>query len=92
MSLSLLDAMAFGACVICSDIAPNLAVVGDAGLSFKVLDAADLRSRLDEIMSDPERAETLRADARQRIDEEFTWDSVAARWDRLYRSLSNGKR
>jgi glycosyltransferase involved in cell wall biosynthesis len=92
MSLSLLDAMAFGACVICSDIAPNLAVVGDAGLSFKVLDAADLRSRLDEIMSDPERAEALRAAARQRIDEEFTWDSVAARWDRLYRSVSNGTR
>ncbi|MGJ3628296.1 glycosyltransferase [Sphingomonas sp. MMS24-JH45] len=39
MSLSLLDGMAFGACVICSDIAPNLAI-GDAGLSFRVLDTA----------------------------------------------------
>lgn len=88
MSLSLLDAMAFGACVICSDIPPNMAVVGDAGLSFRVLDASDLRDRLDGIMADPVRADRLRAAAKQRIDEEFTWDSVAARWDRLYRSLS----
>jgi glycosyltransferase involved in cell wall biosynthesis len=88
MSLSLLDAMAFGACVICSDIPPNMAVVGDAGLSSRVLDASDLRDRLDGIMADPVRADRLRAAAKQRIDEEFTWDSVAARWDRLYRSLS----
>lgn len=88
MSLSLLDAMAFGACVICSDIPPNLAVVGEAGVPFKVLDVEDLRTSLQGIMADPDRAERLRAAAKQRIDDEFTWDSVAARWDRLYRSLS----
>jgi glycosyltransferase involved in cell wall biosynthesis len=89
MSLSLLDAMAFGACVICSDIAPNMAVVGDAGLSFAVLDATDLRARLGEIMAAPERAEALRLAARKRIDEEFTWDSVTDRWDALYKSLAS---
>lgn len=88
MSLSLLDGMAFGACVICSDIAPNLAVVGDAGLSFRVLDAADLRARLAEIMADPERADRLRVAARKRIGEEFTWDRVTERWDALYRKLA----
>lgn len=89
MSLSLLDAMAFGACVICSDIAPNLAVVGDAGLSFKVLDAGDLRRRLEEIMVDPDRAERLRKAARARIDAEFSWNSITDRWDDLYRSIAS---
>lgn len=88
MSLSLLDGMAFGACVICSDIAPNLAVVGDAGLSFRVLDAANLRARLAEIMADPDRAEQLRIAARKRISEEFTWDRVAQHWDALYRDVA----
>lgn len=88
MSLSLLDAMAFGACVICSNIAPNLAVVGDAGLSFQVLDAADLRARLGEIMADPERAERLRHAARARISAEFTWDKVTDRWETLYKELT----
>ena len=84
MSLSLLDAMAFGACVICSNIAPNLAVVGEAGLSFRVRDGADLRARLAEIMSDPLRANQLRYAAQARISAEFTWDAVTDRWDRLY--------
>jgi glycosyltransferase involved in cell wall biosynthesis len=88
MSLSLLDAMAFGACVICSDIAPNLAVVGDAGLSFRVLDAADLRGRLAEIIADPARAEALRVAALTRIGEEFTWDKVTDRWDELYQEMT----
>jgi glycosyltransferase involved in cell wall biosynthesis len=88
MSLSLLDGMAFGACVICSNIAPNLAVVGDAGLSFQVLDVADLRARLAEIMADPDRAEQLRIVARKRIIEEFTWDRVAQRWDALYQDVA----
>jgi glycosyltransferase involved in cell wall biosynthesis len=87
MSLSLLDAMAFGACVICSDIAPNVAVVGDAGLHFKVLDVADLRARLIDIIADPKRAGTLREAARKRISAEFTWDKVTDRWEELYRRL-----
>jgi glycosyltransferase involved in cell wall biosynthesis len=88
MSLSLLDAMAFGACVICSDIAPNLAVVGDSGMTFKVGDAKDLRKRLAEVMVGPERAERLREQARQRISDEFTWDRVVERWEALYREVA----
>jgi glycosyltransferase involved in cell wall biosynthesis len=88
MSLSLLDAMAFGACVICSNILPNLAVVGEAGLSFQVLDAADLRARLAEIMADPDRAEALREAARARISEEFSWDRIAERWAKLYEDVA----
>lgn len=87
MSLSLLDAMAFGCCVICSDIAPNLAVVGKAGLSFPVGNAGELRNRLETVMSDPEGAEELRKTARQRINEEFDWDKVADRWEALYREV-----
>lgn len=88
MSLSLLDGMAFGACVICSNIAPNLAVIGDAGLSFRVLDVADLRTKLIGIMADPDRAEELRIAARKRISEEFTWDRVAYRWNALYQDVA----
>jgi glycosyltransferase involved in cell wall biosynthesis len=88
MSLSLLDAMGFGACVVCSDIAPNKTVVGDAGLTFKVLDATDLRARLAEIMADPDRAERLRVEAKARIDAEFSWDSIAKRWNKVYHAIA----
>jgi glycosyltransferase involved in cell wall biosynthesis len=87
MSLSLLDAMAFGACVVCSDIPPNLAVIGDAGLSFRVGDAADLREKIAQLLADPAKAKSLGAAARQRIDSEFAWERIVERWDRLYREL-----
>ncbi|MGD9812718.1 MAG: glycosyltransferase family 4 protein [Sphingobium sp.] len=86
MSLSLLDAMGFGACVISSDIPPNKTVVGDAGMTFRVLDVADLRARLEEIMADPERAEAYRTAARARISAEFSWDVITGRWLEVYDS------
>lgn len=91
MSLSLLDAMGFGACVICSDILPNKTVVGDAGVTFKVLDTADLRSKLEGIMADPQRAEALRIAARARIDSNFNWDHVADRWLAEFEKLYDDK-
>lgn len=87
MSLSLLDGMAYGACIITSDIPANAFVVGDAGVTFKVRDAADLRAALETIMREPERAEALRRAAKRRMTEEFHWDAVVRQWDRLYQDV-----
>jgi glycosyltransferase involved in cell wall biosynthesis len=87
MSLSLLDAMAFGACVICSDIPANAYVVSDAGLTFPVGDVAALRARLREVISDPVRAQRLREAALRRFTNEFHWDEIVLRWEEVYRSL-----
>lgn len=87
MSLSLLDAMAFGACTVSSDIPANVAVVADAGRSFRVGDAAHLASVLEELLDDPEQMKALRIAARTRITTDFTWDAVADRWVALYEEL-----
>lgn len=84
MSLSLLDALAFGACAICSDIPPNVQVLGDAGVAFKSLDATDLRDKLAMLMADPEWAERLRVAALARATADFGWDEVVKQWDKLY--------
>lgn len=84
MSLSLLDAMAFGACVVCSDIGPNRTVVGDAGVTFAVGDDRALRGELDRLLADPDRAADLRAAAQKRIDLEYHWDRVVERWIAMY--------
>jgi glycosyltransferase involved in cell wall biosynthesis len=84
MSLSLLDAMAFGACVICSDIPANAYVVADAGLTFPVGDVAALRERLRAVLGDPQRAEALRAAAKARISSEFHWSKITEQWEALY--------
>lgn len=88
MSLSLLDAMAFGACIVTSGIPANAYVVGDAGVTFKVGDADALRGALDRIISDPGLAERLRGAARQRMSEEFHWDAIVRRWETLYLNVA----
>jgi glycosyltransferase involved in cell wall biosynthesis len=87
MSLSLLDAMAFGTCIVASDIPANAEVVGDSGLLFRTGSVADLRGKLEEILSDPERAETCRTAALQRMSTEFNWDKIVQQWDGLYARL-----
>ncbi|WP_119300606.1 glycosyltransferase family 4 protein [Dongia deserti] len=87
MSLSLLDAMAFGACIICSDIPANAYVVSDAGLTFPAGDVGALRARLQEVISDPAHAQHLRDAALRRINNEFSWDQIAQRWEEAYRRV-----
>ena len=87
MSLSLLDAMAFGACVIASDIPPNAYVVADAGLTFPVRDMLGLRACLKRVLDNPEETERFRKAAKARISSEFHWDRIALKWETLYQNL-----
>ena len=87
MSLALLDAMAFGACVVASDIAPNADVVGGAGILFASGSADDLARKLEQLLGDPDRAQKLRAMARQRMTSEFDWDKIARQWEEVYLGL-----
>ena len=87
MSLSLLDGMAYGACIVTSDIPANAYVVGDAGITFRVGDTDDLRAVLEQIIKSPESADALRRAAKQRMTQEFHWDAVVRRWERLYRDI-----
>ena len=89
MSLTLLDAMAFGSCIIASDIPANADVVSDAGVLFKTGDADDLKSKLVELINDPELVQLYRKRARSRITQDFTWGKVARQWEALYNRLHN---
>jgi glycosyltransferase involved in cell wall biosynthesis len=88
MSLSLLDALAFGACNICSDIPANIEVVGDTGLPFKCGNIVDLRDKLEQVARNDKQVETLRAAARERMRTELSWDGIAGQWEQLYREVA----
>lgn len=87
MSLALLDAMAFGACVVASNIAPNADVVGDSGTLFASGSSDDLAQKLDELLGNPERAQSFRDAARKRMTSEFDWDRIAHQWEEVYLGL-----
>ena len=87
MSLALLDAMAFGACIVASDIPANLDVVGDSGAFFTTANATALAQRLQEIIDDPSKADGYRTAARQRITSDYDWDRIARQWEQVYLGL-----
>jgi glycosyltransferase involved in cell wall biosynthesis len=84
MSLSLLDAMAFGACIVTSDIAANADVIGGAGLTFSTGSPESLAEKLRQVLANPDQAQAFRVAAKARMTSEFHWDRVAERWESLY--------
>lgn len=84
MSLSLLEAMAHAKCVIVSDIPENREVIGDAALTFKVGDVADLARLIDKIDRDPDGVSRIGAKAVARVKEAFDWRKIVDQLERVY--------
>lgn len=85
MPMSLLEAMAYGRCCVTSDVPECADVLGNAGLTFKKGDSADLRRVLREVLADPEGTVHLGGIARERVNSAYDWDSVVERTLALYR-------
>lgn len=87
LPIVLLEALAYGAPVLASDIAPNVEVLGENGEYFKAGDATQLAVRLGECL---ERQADLRVRAeaiRERALAEYDWSRVAEATSRLYATL-----
>jgi glycosyltransferase involved in cell wall biosynthesis len=74
--LPVLEAMARGVPVACSDRASLPEVAGDAALLFDPGDPAAIAAAIETLLGDPARADRLRAAGRERA-AEFTWDRTA---------------
>lgn len=87
---ALIEAMAFGNCVIAHDTAENLETIGDAGFAYNgKAGAADLERVLAHLLADPELVADYAARAKQRADTVYTWDSVTDAYERLFYTLCN---
>jgi len=87
--LTVIEAMAHGACIVASDIPPHRELLGDAGVLVPVGDAAALAEALRWVSTDAAaaRAIGLRAQARLAASDEYQWDGVAARTAEVLASL-----
>jgi glycosyltransferase involved in cell wall biosynthesis len=84
--LPALEAMAFGAPVVCSDAASLPEVVGEAALLVPPGDPDLLAEALGRVLRDPGLAEDLRARGRARA-AAFTWARAAEETVSVYREL-----
>jgi glycosyltransferase involved in cell wall biosynthesis len=89
-SPALLQAMGYGACVVVNSLPEALVVAGDAALPFALHDPDDLARKIEQVLADPELAESFREKARERVRAEYSWDAVTEAHRSLYERLLNG--
>ena len=79
--LTVIEAMAHGACIVASDIPPHRELIADSGVLVPVGDPRALADALRQVNRDPAAAAALGRLARARVaaSDEYQWDGVAAR-------------
>ena len=78
------EALGAGNCVVVNDHAPNLEVIGDAGVSYRGADGAvGLRRVLQALLDDPGAVASYRERAAARALAEYSWDAVTLRYEEL---------
>ena len=87
LSLSLLDAMGAGICVLASDILENKEAIGETGFLFKSGDVQELRRMLTILLANPDLRAISGKKARARGQENYLWDDVTAQTEKLYCDL-----
>jgi glycosyltransferase involved in cell wall biosynthesis len=86
---ALLEAMAFGNCVIVNDMAANLETVGDAAIPYQGAEGAtDLTRVLGEVIAQPARIEEYRRRAAHRAATVYSWDAVTDQYEALFYELA----
>jgi glycosyltransferase involved in cell wall biosynthesis len=87
MSMMLLEAVSCKAPVICSDILPNLEVVGtDYPYAYPTLDEAALASKIVEALREDDWS-AITARLYERCIRNFGWPEVAISYERIYRDM-----
>ncbi len=84
LSPVILEAMALGAPIICSDIRENRYVVDDTAVLFRQGDIGDLADKLKWAIESPQSLRENGQLGQERALSEFSWDAVAEAHERLF--------
>ncbi len=89
LSNALMEAMACGCACIASDVGGNRFLIhnGVSGFLFPPGDRAALAAHLRRLIEDPAKRRMLGETARKRIEEQFSWDSIGAMYEKLFEAL-----
>ena len=84
MSLCLLEALAYGNALLCSDIPENTSVADDKAMYFEKSNVEDLAQKLKSLCDDSALVEKLRDGADEYILNKYNWQNVADATCKLY--------
>lgn len=92
LSISLLEAMSYGRCVVASDIAPNREVLSDKGLYFPAGDVEALKWSMARLLADSELRRRKGEEAREHVTKHYNWDAIVDKIEQLYVDVLNRHR
>ncbi|MEE0945326.1 MAG: glycosyltransferase family 4 protein [Acutalibacteraceae bacterium] len=88
MSLSLLEALAYGNAVLCSDIPENTLVTEDKAIHFEKSNVLDLTEKLQILCDDEKKVENIKVGVADFILSKYNWSDVALATSNLYKRVS----
>lgn len=91
LSLTILEAMSFGKCVLVSDIPENLEAIDHSGVPFEVGSINDLASKLASLINHPEIVQARGKLAQGYLKRHFEWDKIVEQTEKLYTLLVDKK-
>lgn len=88
----LLEAMAFGNCVVVNDTPDNLEVIGDAAIPYNGAEGStDLKRKLRMLLENPALLEHYRRSAVERVGKHYDWQMVTDAYEQLFARLQASK-
>jgi glycosyltransferase involved in cell wall biosynthesis len=86
---ALLEAMAFGNCILVHDMAANLETVGDAALPYAGSEGAPALTRtLERVLAQPALIDEYRTRAATRAATRYSWEAVTDQYEAFFASLT----
>ena len=87
---ALIEAMAFGNCVVVNNTPENMETIGDAGFTYDgKKGAADLKGVLQSLFNDPGLVDRYSLLAQQRAKTHYDWDAVTEEYEQLFHKTLN---
>jgi glycosyltransferase involved in cell wall biosynthesis len=73
--------------ILAHDVPEHREVLGTAGRYYRRGDKEDLAAELQRLLDDPVAIDRFRGAAEQRVRERYSWDAVAADYERYFREV-----
>jgi glycosyltransferase involved in cell wall biosynthesis len=90
LSISLIEAISHGKCVLVSDIPENMEVVRDCAVSFKTRDVNDLEAQLRALIANPGRVDAVARSCKLHAEEHYSWNRIVEATEAVYLDLFAG--
>lgn len=85
---ALIEAMAYGNCVIANGTPENIEVLGDAGLIYQKNNFEELSGMIQGMIDNPDEIAKCGKLASERARQRFSWDAVTEEYEKLFLSIA----